>query len=123
MKPKIYVERKMLKRIISAITFPAALAGCATTADLRATQPVASGETRLAVKDFVACVQERWINNGADRVNYIPKTRQSSLTSSGPSGVEVLLDVDGSETGSSFVLYSRLAIGETKFIIATESCK
>ncbi|WP_186163123.1 hypothetical protein [Burkholderia gladioli] len=112
----------MLKRCMPIPALLLVLAGCATTDDLRSREPIASGETNLSVSDFLGCVQERWINNGADRVNSIPTSGRSSLTSAGQTGIELLLDVTPSATGSTFRLYSRMAFGDSRFITATRSC-
>ncbi|WP_186077541.1 hypothetical protein [Burkholderia gladioli] len=112
----------MLRRAIPSAALLMMLAACATTDDLRARAPVYSGKTHLGVANFVACVQERWINGGADRINYIPSDSHISLTSSGQTGVELLLDATGSPTGTTFQLYSRMALGEKKFVSETEAC-
>lgn len=113
----------MLKNCLLYPALLTAFTGCATTDDLRSRPPVASGETHTATNEFVGCVQERWINNGADRVNLIPTRERSTLTLSGQTGVELLLDVMPSTSGSNFRLYSRMILGEAKFISATEACR
>ncbi|WP_186269994.1 hypothetical protein [Burkholderia gladioli] len=112
----------MLQRAIPSAALLLMLAACATTDDLRARTPIYSGKTQLGAANFVACVQERWINSGADRINYVPSDSHILLTSSGQTGVELLLDATGSPAGTTFQLYSRMALGEKKFISDTEAC-